>query len=74
MARVCKICGKGRSVGMNVSHANNKIQTFVAGKSQNGSRASSKVKSNARWSARIVFIPDVCKKSHNEQTCRQSPL
>jgi len=24
MARVCKICGKGRSVGMNVSHANNK--------------------------------------------------
>src|SRR3954467_6101821 len=24
MARVCKICGKGRSVGNNVSHANNK--------------------------------------------------
>jgi large subunit ribosomal protein L28 len=24
MARVCTICGKGRSVGHNVSHANNK--------------------------------------------------
>ena len=24
MARVCRICGKGRSVGYNVSHANNK--------------------------------------------------
>ncbi|HWP59053.1 MAG TPA: 50S ribosomal protein L28 [Candidatus Acidoferrales bacterium] len=24
MARVCFICGKGRSVGHNVSHANNK--------------------------------------------------
>ena len=26
MARICKICGKGRSVGMNVSHANNKTK------------------------------------------------
>jgi large subunit ribosomal protein L28 len=24
MARICFICGKGRSVGHNVSHANNK--------------------------------------------------
>jgi large subunit ribosomal protein L28 len=24
MARICEICGKGRSVGYNVSHANNK--------------------------------------------------
>lgn len=24
MARICDICGKGRSVGNNVSHANNK--------------------------------------------------
>ncbi|MFQ5849112.1 MAG: 50S ribosomal protein L28 [Candidatus Binatia bacterium] len=24
MARICLICGKGRSVGYNVSHANNK--------------------------------------------------
>ena len=26
MARVCCICGKGRSVGYNVSHANNKTK------------------------------------------------
>ncbi len=26
MARVCKICGKGRSTGMKVSHANNKTK------------------------------------------------
>ena len=26
MARVCTICGKGRSVGHNVSHANNKTK------------------------------------------------
>lgn len=26
MARVCSICGKGRSVGHNVSHANNKTK------------------------------------------------
>ena len=26
MARVCAICGKGRSVGYNVSHANNKTK------------------------------------------------
>jgi len=26
MARVCRICGKGRSVGNNVSHANNKTK------------------------------------------------
>ena len=26
MARICKICGKGRSVGFNVSHANNKTK------------------------------------------------
>jgi len=26
MARVCSICGKGRSVGYNVSHANNKTK------------------------------------------------
>ncbi len=26
MARVCSICGKGRSVGNNVSHANNKTK------------------------------------------------
>lgn len=26
MARVCEICGKGRSVGNNVSHANNKTK------------------------------------------------
>lgn len=24
MARICDVCGKGRSVGNNVSHANNK--------------------------------------------------
>ncbi len=27
MARVCEICGKGRQVGYNVSHANNKTKT-----------------------------------------------
>lgn len=26
MARICSICGKGRSVGHNVSHANNKTK------------------------------------------------
>jgi large subunit ribosomal protein L28 len=26
MARICEICGKGRSVGHNVSHANNKTK------------------------------------------------
>ncbi|HET8760775.1 MAG TPA: 50S ribosomal protein L28 [Nitrospiria bacterium] len=26
MARVCTICGKGRQVGFNVSHANNKTK------------------------------------------------
>jgi len=26
MARMCSICGKGRSVGHNVSHANNKTK------------------------------------------------
>ena len=26
MARVCSICGKGRSIGHNVSHANNKTK------------------------------------------------
>ena len=26
MARICKICGKGKSVGYNVSHANNKTK------------------------------------------------
>lgn len=26
MARICFICGKGRSVGHNVSHANNKTK------------------------------------------------
>jgi large subunit ribosomal protein L28 len=26
MARTCAICGKGRSVGYNVSHANNKTK------------------------------------------------
>ncbi len=26
MARVCEICGKGRAVGNNVSHANNKTK------------------------------------------------
>ena len=26
MARVCAICGKGRSAGHNVSHANNKTK------------------------------------------------
>jgi large subunit ribosomal protein L28 len=26
MARICSICGKGRSVGYNVSHANNKTK------------------------------------------------
>ncbi|MFB3062127.1 MAG: 50S ribosomal protein L28 [Candidatus Binatia bacterium] len=26
MARICTICGKGRSVGYNVSHANNKTK------------------------------------------------
>lgn len=27
MARVCEICGKGRQVGYNVSHANNRTKT-----------------------------------------------
>ena len=27
MAKVCEICGKGRMVGNNVSHANNKTRT-----------------------------------------------
>ncbi len=26
MARVCEVCGKGRQVGFNVSHANNKTK------------------------------------------------
>jgi large subunit ribosomal protein L28 len=26
MARVCEICGKGRQVGYNVSHANNRTK------------------------------------------------
>ena len=26
MARICTICGKGRSVGNNVSHANNRTK------------------------------------------------
>jgi large subunit ribosomal protein L28 len=26
MARVCQICGKGKQVGYNVSHANNKTK------------------------------------------------
>ncbi|HEX9880721.1 MAG TPA: 50S ribosomal protein L28 [Candidatus Binatia bacterium] len=26
MARICTICGKGQSVGYNVSHANNKTK------------------------------------------------
>ncbi len=26
MARICEICGKGRSIGHNVSHANNKTK------------------------------------------------
>ena len=26
MARVCEICGKGKQVGYNVSHANNKTK------------------------------------------------
>jgi large subunit ribosomal protein L28 len=26
MARICRICGKGRSVGNTVSHANNKTK------------------------------------------------
>ena len=26
MARICSICGKGRSVGHNVSHANNRTK------------------------------------------------
>jgi large subunit ribosomal protein L28 len=26
MARICKICGKGRSIGHKVSHANNKTK------------------------------------------------
>ncbi|MEO5656838.1 MAG: 50S ribosomal protein L28 [Nitrospiria bacterium] len=26
MARVCDVCGKGRQVGFNVSHANNKTK------------------------------------------------
>ncbi|RLA89116.1 MAG: 50S ribosomal protein L28 [Deltaproteobacteria bacterium] len=26
MARICEICGKGRQVGHNVSHANNKTK------------------------------------------------
>jgi large subunit ribosomal protein L28 len=26
MARICSVCGKGRSVGNNVSHANNKTK------------------------------------------------
>jgi large subunit ribosomal protein L28 len=26
MARICSICGKGRSIGYNVSHANNKTK------------------------------------------------
>ncbi|MBP1732429.1 MAG: ribosomal protein, partial [Deltaproteobacteria bacterium] len=26
MARVCEICGKGKQVGHNVSHANNKTK------------------------------------------------
>lgn len=26
MARICELCGKGRQVGFNVSHANNKTK------------------------------------------------
>jgi len=26
MARICKLCGKGRSIGHKVSHANNKTK------------------------------------------------
>ena len=30
MARVCDVCGKGRAVGNNVSHANNKTKRVFA--------------------------------------------
>ena len=30
MARACAICGKGRSVGNNVSHANNKTKRIFS--------------------------------------------
>ncbi|MBZ0272942.1 50S ribosomal protein L28 [bacterium] len=26
MAQICEVCGKGRQVGMNVSHANNRTK------------------------------------------------
>jgi len=29
MARTCEICGKTRSVGQNVSHANNKTKRLI---------------------------------------------
>ncbi len=29
MARTCEICGKGPSVGQNVSHANNKTKRVI---------------------------------------------
>lgn len=29
MARICEICGKGRQVGMNVSHSNNRTKRVV---------------------------------------------
>ena len=53
MARICTICGKGRSVGHNVSHANNKTKRSWRPNLQ-------KVKARVNGQARRILVCTDC--------------
>ncbi|MGH7772370.1 MAG: 50S ribosomal protein L28 [Candidatus Binatia bacterium] len=53
MARICSICGKGRSVGYNVSHANNKTKRTWQPNLQ-------KVRARVNGSVRRVLVCTQC--------------
>ncbi|MCS7280842.1 MAG: 50S ribosomal protein L28 [Desulfobacterota bacterium] len=54
MARTCEICGKGRQVGYNVSHANNRTKRVWLPNLQNITIIDGKTKRKARVCTKCI--------------------
>jgi large subunit ribosomal protein L28 len=54
MARVCEICGKGRQVGYNVSHANNRTKRVWLPNLQNITIIEGKTKRRVKVCTRCI--------------------
>jgi large subunit ribosomal protein L28 len=65
MARTCDICGKRRSVGFNVSHANNKTKRLWRPNLQ-------RVRAQVGGGARRLLVCTACLRSGRVQKAAQS--